>query len=155
MAGISAREYQARLAPLLKLSAIEDLVGEEMVKQEGRLLELKREEFTLGVRPTGSPIGYYRNKAYENRKRRLNPLARGRVDLMLTGAFIDSFYLLRPSTQKKTGSLFGARDKKRNSLVEKYGKDIMSLNEDVLVKLSRDIVIPRLRRTIKQRFRIG
>lgn len=155
MSNISAKEYQSRLAPLLKLSAIEDLVQDLLIKEEHNLIELKREEFLKGQRPSGAYIGYYSSQSYKKSKLRQNPLARGRVDLIRSGAFIDSFFLLAPSTRKNTGSFFGAKDKKRNLLVDRYGKDIMSINPITLSKLEKDIILPRFIRTIKQRFRIG
>jgi hypothetical protein len=151
--GISAKEYQKRLAPILKLSAIQELVQEELVKSETILKDLKENEFLRGERPDGSPIGRYRSPAYSMFKQRMNPLASGDVDLILTGKFINSFFVLKTPT--KDGRLFGARDSKRTSLVEKYGSDIMGLNQQVFTKFEKDIIIPRFVYKIKNRFRIG
>lgn len=149
---ISVAEYQRRLAPLLKRSAVKELLLNELIKEESNLIYLKEQEFKHGVLPDDKPIGYYRNTKYEKRKRRMNPSAGGRVDLIFSGAFIDSFYLLK---KPKNGVLFGASDKKRNALVSKYTINIMGLNKQVFNKVEREVIFPRFVRTIKQRFRIG
>lgn len=89
---------------------------------------------------------------YEPFKANLNPLAKGHVDLILTGKFVDAMYLLKPRGGKY---LFGNRDKKRNILKEMYGDDIFGLNQQVFAKYQKEIIRPRFVRAIKQQARIS
>lgn len=90
------------------------------------LIKAKVDEFKEGELPDGSRIGYYRNQAYRNFKRGLNPSASGTVDLILTGSFTRQLFVddVRPSLFR-----FDSRDDKSGLLETKYGKDIWGLSE--------------------------
>lgn len=134
------------------------MVNEELIKDEKTLKILKEQDYLEGdIYGDGSYATYHPQNSYEaNRKAgydlyepfkaNLNPLANGKVDLILTGAFVDAMYLLKPKQGKY---LFGNRDKKRNKLVEQYGKEIFGLNQTVFDKFQKDIIAPRFRRKIK------
>jgi hypothetical protein len=85
------------------------------------LIDLNTAQLMQGIRSDGNSVGKYANKDYANFKRTLNP--RGVVDLKLTGAFHESFYV------RKTDFpiVIDAKDKKRNDLVNKYGEQIFGL----------------------------
>ena len=76
----------------------------------------------------------------------MNPRAMGNVDLIYSGAFIDSFKLNKPKQNKY---LWGATDSKRNKLVEMFGIDIMGLNQESFEKFQREIIAPKFRRKLK------
>src|SRR6478672_7285681 len=92
MPGISPKEYSRRLSALT-LPVIRQKMYEEMKRDESELKELKIEEVKHGKMPDGTDIGEYRNKAYQRMKMLKNPLAKGKVDLVLKGQYTNSYYL--------------------------------------------------------------
>lgn len=79
----------------------------------------------------------YRSKNYELFKAQKNPVAGGAVDLILTGRFVESMYLLK---QKRGRYLFGNRDQKRRKLIDKYGEGILGLNQKAFSKFQIDFI---------------
>jgi hypothetical protein len=143
---ISVKEYQRRLKSVTKLSLLQNLVEEELIKDETTLKLLKEQDFLGGdIYGTNTDTGY-RSKSYELFKARLNPKAGGSVDLILTGDFVDAMYLLKGN---KGVYKFGNKDKKRNILQQKYG-DVFGLNQQVFNKYQREIIAPRFLNKIKQ-----
>jgi hypothetical protein len=143
---ISPAEYQRRLKAVANITVLRELVNEEFTKDEGTLLELKKQDYLEGdIYGNGTDVAY-RSTNYEIFKSKLNPKAGGAVDLILTGDFISSFFLLKGRAGKY---LFGAKDKKRNQLVNKYGIDIMGLNKQVFEKYQKEITAPRFIRRLK------
>lgn len=122
------------------------MVNEELIKEEKTLKLLKRQDFEEGDIYGNGKTYTYLSPKYENFKRTINPLAGGKVDLILTGAFVDSMYLLKP---KQGRYLFGATDSKRSKLVEAYSINIMGLNQNVFDKFQKEIIAPRFVRKIK------
>ena len=100
----------------------------------------------------GKTLVQYRSRNYENFKSRINPLAGGAVDLIVTGQFLNAMYLLKPKQGKY---LFGNRDSKRNILKEMYGENIFGLNQNVFSKFQKDIIAPRFIRNIKTKAKIA
>lgn len=155
---ISAKQMSQRLKPLLTLSKQREIVEELILKDEKTLKLLKEQDYLEGdIYGNGDYATYHPNNSYEvNRKAgynlyepfkaSLNPLANGKVDLILTGAFVDAMYLLKPKAGKY---LFGNRDKKRNILKEMYGENIFGLNQKVFDKFQKDIIYPRHLRILK------
>lgn len=146
----SMREFQKRLQPLVDRRLLSDEVAKVVLRDEGRtLFKAKKNEFDFGYRPDYSKIGTYANPDYAYRKNLLNGLAgRGYVDLQLTGAFVNSFFL----TRKSNGVyLFDAANSKKDSLIQKYGSDIMGLNQDTFNDYQKQIVVPKLQEFIRQR----
>jgi len=125
---------------------LRELVNEEVIKEETNLKQLKRQDFEEGDIYGNGKTYTYRSQNYSNFKRNINPLAGGKVDLILTGAFVDSMYLLKPKTGRY---LFGATDNKRSKLVEAYSINIMGLNQNVFEKFQKDIIYPRFMRKLK------
>lgn len=124
------------------------MVNEELIKEEHTLVMLKEQDFLEGdIYGTGAK-DTYSSSVYSIFKKKLNPRAGGHVDLIKTGAFIDSFKLNKP---KGNSYLFGATDSKRNKLVSRYGIDIMGLNQNVFDKFQKEIIAPRFIMKIKER----
>lgn len=122
------------------------MVNEELIKEEKTLKVLKHQDFEEGDIYGDGKTYTYRSTNYANFKRTINPIAGGKVDLILTGAFVDSMYLLKPKTGRY---LFGATDNKRSKLVEAYSINIMGLNQNVFDKFQKEIIAPRFVRKIK------
>lgn len=111
---------------MLNLQKLEQLVEVEVRKNEKDLVQYKKGDLLDGdIYGTGVKRQYAWEE-YEDEKRLLNPQAEGNVDLILTGRFIDSFYLLDSNNGKY---LFDATNPKKEKLVFQYGKGIMSMNQ--------------------------
>lgn len=146
--GISAAEMGRRINALAKIIVLREMVNEELIKEEDTLRMLKEQDFLEGdIYGNGSLVNYA-IEDYSKYKQNLNPLAGGFVDLIKTGAFIDSFKLNKP---KENRYLFGATDPKKSILVGKYGIDIMGLNQEVFNKFQKEIIAPRIVRKIKDK----
>lgn len=89
----------------------------------------------------------YQSQKYSQFKAKKNPTAGGKIDLILTGQFVDAMYLLKPRQSKLK---FGNTDKKRNILKEMYGQNIFGLNQSVFDKYQREIVYPRHLRVMRK-----
>jgi hypothetical protein len=127
-------------------------VNEELVKEETNLKRLKEQDFKEGdIFGTGETANY-RSINYRNYKASINPSAGGKVDLIVTGAFVDAMYLLKPKGNKY---LFGNTDAKRNILKEMYGDNIFGLNQNVFNKFQKEIIAPRFIRRLKSYAKIS
>lgn len=150
--GISAKEYQMRMKPLLNQTTLTELVATIAMSDQKILKERKVNEFTKGIRPDGEIIGNYRSQSYAAYKNRLNPLAgSGKVDLMLTRSFTNKMFLKRSNREY----IFGSSDIKAGTLIGKYGLDIMGLNQDWFVKRQSEIYRITLVFLIKRDYRIA
>jgi len=144
---ISPKEYQKRLMSVMKITTLRELVSELVLKDESTIKNLKEQDFKEGdIFGTGE-TATYRSRNYSIFKSRLNPSAGGKVDLIVTGDFVDAMYLLKP---KQGRYMFGNTDKKRNILKEMYGDNIFGLNQKVFEKYQKEILAPRLRTSIKK-----
>lgn len=83
---------------------------------EAQLVDLNTRQLLAGENADGGSIGEYKSDSYATFKKSLNPA--GVVDLKLTGAFHDSFFL---EADKFPVTVF-ARDSKTGLLAEKYDK---------------------------------
>ena len=125
---------------------IKDKVAEFIVI-DSNLRKEKKQEFKQGDNPDGSAIGQYKNKDYQSMKMRMNPLAGGDVDLILTGKFSNQMFV------KSLGNsrfIFKSKDKKEDMLKEKYGEQIMGLNEETFLDAQYKRYVPKLVKYIKQ-----
>lgn len=120
---------------------------EEIILTDLEIKDLKRLELKKGESPDGSLIGTYKSLNYELFKAKLNPLAGGTVDLILTGKFSNQLYV------KSLGNSqfqFDSLDDKAPMLFQKYGQENRSLNKDTFNDLQRDKYAPKLIKHIKQ-----
>lgn len=113
--------------------------------------ELKIQELKRGDLPNGEAIGQYRSPGYAALKYSMNPMAGGDVDLILTGAFSNSLFVVSKGDSK---FIFDATDSKKASLVDKYGEDIMGLNQQAFEDLQRKDLKEQLKRKIISEFRV-
>jgi hypothetical protein len=142
---ISPAEYQRRLKTVTQGWLEKTMI--DMVTGDDGLKELKRDELEMGLRPNGQIIGLYRFTEYEIMKYRMNPKARGKVDLILTGSFVGGMYAIYRGSRK---FLFNSKDKKKGQLVGKYGDDIMGLNQSKFDKRQKELYAPVLIFQIKR-----
>jgi|5B_taG_2_1085324.scaffolds.fasta_scaffold10594_2 hypothetical protein len=106
---------------------------QKIYQTDKNLIKLKIEEFKRGKNPDGSIIGTYRSNSYSNFKKSKNPLARGFVDLINTGSYVNKLYV------KKVNKLqyqFVSRDSKDKMLADKYGQQIRGLSKHSLINSS-------------------
>ena len=146
--GISAKEMSKRLQPLLNQQHLKNLVNIEIINNEEKLVDVKRNEYKQGNIFSNGRTAYSLTSSYEANEKAgydtyapfkydKNPLAGGAVDLILEGDFINSFLL----KEKGKGYIFDATDWKKNKLMIKYNKgnrDIFNLSQkafnDFLIK---------------------
>lgn len=137
--GISAKQYQQRLQPILNKSTMEQLVKEIVLSDKETLKERKINELERGLRPNEKRIGGYQNGEYANEKNQMNPLAGfGNVDLIYSGSFVSKLFLKSYSNNPR-GYIFDSTDSKTDNLVGKYGLDILGLNQEWFNKRQSEI----------------
>ncbi len=105
---------------------VENLLKEELLANASEIVQLVRSRWKKGKRPDGGIIGSYKSFSYELFKRQQNPLAGGKVDLILDGGLNENLVV-----NHLTGSLFNifSTDEKAVSIAEKYGLDVYGLTE--------------------------
>ena len=113
---------------MLNQSKLNQLEETEIKKNERVLLQYKKFDF-LNADISGDGVTKldYKNQEYQEYKFYKNPMAKGHVDLIDTGNFINSFFLQSPLNNK---TLFGASDSKALDLIEKYGDEILGINNN-------------------------
>lgn len=136
----SAKEMLHRLKSVSKITTLREMVYDEIIKEEHTLMMLKEQDYLEGDIYGTGVLRKYKNQDYEIYKSKKNPLAGGAVDLINTGSFIDSFYLLKPKQNKYR---FGATDSKKGELINNWGQGIMGLNQGVFEKFQIEIIKPR------------
>ena len=145
----SAAEMLLRIKSVSRINVLEDMVYNELIKEEHTLIMLKEQSFLEGdIYGTGTKDTYV-SKIYAEEKYKQNSRAGlGNVDLINTGAFIDSFKLNKPKANRYQ---FGATDSKKDTLINMYGIDIMGLNQEVFNKFQIEIIKPRFIRKLKEK----
>ncbi len=86
---------------------------------------IKYEQLEYGIKGDGNSIGIYKSKIYEEMKSRMNPKARGDVDLKYSGDWYNSLRF----DKKAYGGIIKSNDKKDRMLTNKYGEDIKALTD--------------------------
>jgi hypothetical protein len=143
---LSAKQYQQRVKSVMKITLLRELVNEELVKDEQTIKLLKEQDFLQGdIFGDGRTYNYQSDK-YANYKSTLNPSLGGKVDLIVTGQFVDAMFLKKPNQNRYS---FGNTDRKRNILKEMYGDNIFGLNQKVFDKYQKEIIAPRFLRALK------
>lgn len=143
----SAAEMLRRLESVSRITTLREMVYEDIKANEDILRDLKEEEYEQGDIYSNETTASYRPNPmggfswYAEYKHAKNPRAgKGNVDLINTGAFIDSFKLNKPKGNKYK---WGATDSKRNKIVDMYGEEIMGLNQESFDKFQIEIIKPR------------
>ena len=143
----SAAEMLRRLKSVSKITTLREMVYEEIMKEEQILLDLKEEEYEEGNIRSNKSTSMYKNQDYADEKHEMNPRAGySIVDLMYTGAFINSFKINKPKANRY---IFGATDPKKNKLIKKYG-DIMGLKQQTFEDFQVVIIKPRFIKKLQQ-----
>lgn len=120
---------------------------ERIIKTDTALVDRKQWEFYRGLDPINNPIGAYASYDYELYKIQLNPLAGGKVDLILTGATKDALRVVALGNRE---FYLESTDWKWGHLVQKYGERITVINKDFFVKLQREVYAPKLIEALKR-----
>ncbi len=129
---------------MLNQQHLKNLVNIEIINNEEKLVDVKKQQYLVGdIFSNGRKAKYSKksrvsegsSELYRDFKNRLNPKAGlGNVDLILSGSFINSFFL----KEKGEGYIFEASDSKADDLLDRYGEDIFNLNNkafnDFLIK---------------------
>ena len=151
--GISAKQYQQRLQPILNQSVMEEMVAEIVLSDKERLKEQKISELQRGLRSNEKRIGGYQSGEYANEKNQMNPLAGfGNVDLIYSGSFVSKLFL---RSKHSRSFIFDSSDDKTGNLVGKYGADILGINQDWFNKRTYDIYRLVLQERIKRIYKIA
>lgn len=112
---------------------------------EEEIINLNQGQLMEGLTSKGQHIKPpYKSDSYANFKLRRNPL--GVVDLNLTGAFYNGFFVAANSFP----ALLGSADEKTFSLIQKYGKDIFGLDKGNTQEVNHSIVLPRIKELIRK-----
>lgn len=91
------------------------------------MIALNKEQLEAGYGADGKRIGRYRSQVYAQMKNAMNPLpGLGNVDLILTGAFSDSFQVDVNGDEIERI----ATDSKTDVLIDKYGDDVFGLTDN-------------------------
>ncbi len=129
---------------MLNQQHLKNLVNIEIINNEEKLVDVKKQQYLVGDIFSNGRKAKYSKKSrvveggtelYRDFKNKLNPKAGlGNVDLILSGSFINSFFL----KEKGEGYIFEASDSKADDLLKRYGEDIFNLNNkafnDFLIK---------------------
>ena len=111
----------------INLQTIFTWIDEYISINEKRILDMARDRMKRGEGVNGGVIGYYRSAAYEMFKRRENPLAKGNVDLFLTGALQEK---MRLSKSGNASYYIYSTDEKYSMLADKYGANQFGITEE-------------------------
>jgi hypothetical protein len=131
----------------LNQTKLEQIVEVEIRKNEKDLIQYKKGDFLIGDIYGDGSRAAYKDDEYKIYKYFKNPLAGGDVDLINTGAFINSFFLQKPIKNKY---IFGAKDYKVNILKKKYSTDIFGLNEAKFNRFLEGYVLDDFRKVLKK-----
>lgn len=121
-----------------------NLLDECIVETEQDLFKLIRSQLNLGKSSRGD-LPELKNPKYRLKKMAMNPAAGGRADLNLTGAFQSKFKL----RFSKYSFIVRSSDKKAPALMRKYTADVMGLNDENMNYYINSIILPLLRKKIK------
>ncbi len=109
--------------------------GDPTIKKE------KIDEFRAGELPDGSRIGEYASDSYRLFKIGINPLARGFVDLILTGAYTLGLFVERVTGDRYR---FNSADSKAEPLKRKYTNAIQGINQETFRDLEEKVYKPQI-----------
>lgn len=148
----SAAEMLRRLQSVNKINVLQEMVYVHIKAKEDILRDLKEDEYKQGDIYSDKSNASYKKKWYAKIKNEQNPRAGyGNVDLIKTGAFINSFKIAKPKGNKY---LFDATDSKKNKLKRKY-KQIMTLKQETFDDFQyvfiKDLFIKDLREIINKK----
>lgn len=116
------------------------------------LVQAQKDQMLHGEAATKGIIGKYKNPYYKRKKQAMNPLAKGNVDLKLTGAFQGQIVALVDDSSVNILSV----DEKTDKLLEKYGENkVFGLNEERAAKYSNDVLAPVVINRIENIFYYG
>lgn len=131
---------------------LQQIQGEtqRVIQTDQQIKREKIDEFRAGELPDGSRIGEYASERYRLFKLNLNPLARGFVDLILTGAYTEGLFVERVQSDRYR---FNSIDEKADLLRQRYGNEIRGINQQTFRDLERSIYAPQIVQWLNERLR--
>lgn len=141
----SLRELQRRIKKI-DLPVIQGEL-QKIIVADPEIVREKTDEFRAGELPDGKPIGEYQSESYRIFKLQKNPLAGGKVDLILTGAFVRGLVVQKMSSEKYR---FTSLDEKARKLQGKYTMSIWGLNKKTWIDLQQSKYSGLLNKRLKQ-----
>jgi len=130
----------------LKSLKILDIAVDAIDKTKDIAVDLNVEQLACGYDSEKKRLKKYRSKSYSDFKQSMNSLPGfGNPDLILTGAFVNSFKLDISGQNLK----FSASDSKSDDLTKKYGDNIFGLGETNNEYYAQQVVFPIMMNTIQ------
>lgn len=149
MQKITIGKFRSKLQKLT-LPVVQDLT-KDIILDTPHLKDSKIAEFQYGLNPDKSDIGEYSfskiGREYRLFKLELNPFAKGKVDLILTGATARGLEVI---SLGKSKYILESKDSKWEGLKEKYGDQIRLINEDEWKHLQRNKYAPQLIKAMRR-----
>ena len=122
------------------------IFNESIKETEEVAIDLLRSQLSAGESGDGGQMPSYSSKYYARYKQRIGSEAPfGVVDLKLTGAFYSGFYLRRTAK----GFIIRSKDKKNNKILQRYGSEVLELNDENLTIYVNNYLIPSMLNKIK------
>lgn len=138
----------ATIAKNLRAFQVEERLLAIVRRNQSQLIDLNLLQLDSGLDSQGKLLDPpYQSVNYAEMKLHLNP--KGVVDLKLTGAFWQGFFM----KADKFPVTFGSDDIKSSELEAKYGRDIFGLDKANL-DISKEIILPDLQEQFKKAIRI-
>lgn len=140
-------DYQSKLEKALSYSNITKVVTDILIINTPNILNDVRNRWKAGQGVNGGLIGRYHDPEYRLFKQRLNPMAGGNVDLMLTGSLVENL------TLKKIGDgvyQIISTDEKYAKLAAKYGSEEFGITDEQRYQLYEDIASLSIEEIFKQ-----
>jgi len=128
-----------------------NLVVDIIKNDNGKYLDLNRDQMSVGENRTETPIGRLKNPAYASRKKSKGGKAPfGSVDLDNTGNYYKN---LKKTVNKKFVNVFTADPDKEKveSIKAKYGENHLNLSEKNQGKYSALVIKPELIKILRRK----
>lgn len=123
---------------------IKSILDESIKDTKSSLVDKLNNQLDEGKNAEGF-MSKYRDKGYAAMKRKLNPKAKGRIDLKLTGNFRDKFYV----RVMKYNIIIRSRDSKNRSILQRFGAKVFGLNKKNLTAYLNEDLFPVFNKKIK------
>lgn len=149
MAANYMEQYQQKLNQVLSTNNLAKIVSDIIVLNTANVVTDVQNRLEYGESVRGGIIGRYRDPMYAEYKKRINPNARGNVDLILTGSLVDNLTL-----KKISEGVYQiiSTDEKYTKLANKYGSYQFGITDEQRYSLYEDIEKVAIAEVLKQSF---
>jgi hypothetical protein len=134
---------------VLSTNNLTKIVSDIIVLNTANVVTDVQNRLEYGESVRGGIIGRYRDPMYAEYKQRINPNARGNVDLILTGSLVDNLTL-----KKISEGVYQiiSTDEKYTKLANKYGSYQFGITDEQRYSLYEDIEKVAIAEVLKQSF---